>query len=209
MSKIAFPSLFCFLVALAFAPLQANAQVSFDEIVSGELSGDNAAPTDLGIFSVGTNSVAGLIVDATGANPNVDVFTFEIAAGTQLDGIVLSEFGSDDDLAFLGFNDSNTFPFDSTALGSGPDQSQFTGGLLFGQVTNTNILDDIGGGGIGSGFSGPLNAGEYTVFLQQLGGSTVDYEFQFNVSSTAAIPEPTSAIVLAGLGLAGLIRRRR
>lgn len=62
------------------------------------------------------NNVAGTIVDATGANPNVDAFTFEVAEGTLLDGIFLNE--STVNVAFLGINDSNTFPFDAAKLGS-------------------------------------------------------------------------------------------
>ena len=139
------------------------------------------------------------------------MFTFQIAAGEQLDSVFLDVFNSDDDLAFIGLDDSTSFPFDAPALDNSPDQSQFIGGLLFGTGTGgggvgNDILDDIGGSGIGTGFSGPLQAGDYTVYLQQLGGLTVDYQLSFNVS---AVPEPGAAVALMLFGIAGLARRRR
>ena len=191
----------------AFASVPAYAQVNHDETVDGELSGDNLAPFDLGVFGVGLNNVAGTIVDARGANPNVDVFTFDIAAGTQLDGIFLNQFDSTDNVAFLGIDDSNTFPFNTAELDNSPDQSQFIGGLLFGGSSSAdNIIDPIGSG-FGAGFSGPLGAGEYTVYLQQLGGATVDYSLGFSVVST--VPEPATGLLLAPLfGMAAMRRRR-
>jgi len=103
-----------FLLLLIFGVMTPNlqAQVTFDETVDGELSDDNLAPTDLLVFEIGLNTVAGTVVDATGANPNVDIFTFEVAAGTQFDGLFVNVFDSTDDLAFLGLDDSDTFPFD-------------------------------------------------------------------------------------------------
>ena len=180
--------------------------VVFDEANDGELSGDNTSPTQLAIFDVGFNTVAGTVVDALGANPNVDVFTFEVASGTQLDGIFLNSFNSTDNVAFIGLNDSTSFPFNATDLSNSPDQSQFIGGLLFGDNVGTNLIADIGDGSIGAGFSSPLLAGDYTVYLQQLGTATVDYEFGFNVS---AVPEPGAAVALMLFGIAGMARRRR
>ncbi len=180
--------------------------VNFDESVDGELSGDNTMPTIFGPLGIGSNTVTGTVVDALGASPNVDVFTFQVAAGEQLDSVFLDVFNSDDDLAFIGLDDTTSFPFDAPALGNSPDQSQFIGGLLFGGGVGTDILDDIGSSGIGTGFSGPLQAGDYTVYLQQLGGLTVDYQLSFNVS---AVPEPGAAVALMLFGIAGLARRRR
>ena len=203
MKTIVFRIVVC-IAAIAFCSSHLSAQVVYDEAVDGELSGDNTNPTDLLIFDVGVNTVAGTVVDATGATPNVDVFTFDIAAGTQLDGIFLNVFDSGDDLAFFGIDDSNSFPFNAGELGNSPDDDQFIGGLLFGEQVGVNLLPSIGNGNIGSGFSGPLGEGEYTVYLQQLGGTTVDYEFGFSV----AVPEPGSGIVLI-LAMAGLVTRRR
>ena len=182
-----------------------SAQVIYDELVDGELSGDNLNPTDLLVFDVGFNTVAGTVVDARGANPNVDVFTFDILEGTTLDGIFLNSFNSTDNVAFFGIDDTDSFPFNTDQLDNNPDQNEFIGGLLFGNDVGVNLIDDIGST-FGSGFTGPLGPGQYTVYLQQLGGATVDYEFGFAVS---AVPEPGSGIVLlvAATGIA--MRRQR
>ncbi len=207
-SRIFLLAVVCFCFSTDRFESQLSAQVIYDETVDGELSGDNLNPTDLNVFGIGTSMISGTVVDARGANPNVDVFTFDVLSGTQLTAIVLDEFVSDDDVAFVGLNDSNTFPFDADQLSDNPDQSQFIGGLLFGENVGVNLLDDIGSSGIGTGFTGPLGPGEYTVYLQQLGPNTVDYRFDFQVS---AIPEPATG-VLVGLPMLGLViagRRRR
>ena len=206
MKKILFHLMLCFCaVCFCSADLQAQT-VNFSEPVDGELSGNNLSPTDLLIFGVGNNTVGGTVDNATGATPNVDVFTFDIAAGTQLDTFSLNIFNSADNLAFVGIDDSNAFPFNATQLGApgGPDQTQFIGGLLFGALGD--ITGPISNGGIGTGFSAPLGPGEYSVYVQQIGGTTVEYEFGFSVSE--AIPEPGSAIFL-GLALAGFAAKRR
>ena len=197
------------IIAIALTgPLLATT-INHVESVDGELSGNNLAPTVLGTFGVGTSSVSGTIVDAlavTGAtNVNVDVFTFEVAAGSLLSGISVSNFVSIDNVAFLALNDSASFPFDATALGNDPDQTQFIGGNLFGEVVGSNIIDIIGDGAIGTGFSGPLGEGNYTLYLQQLGGSSVDYTIEFDVTN---VPEPSSAALL-GLGAFAFLRRKR
>jgi len=135
MKKILFPLMLCF-CAVCFCSADLEAQtINFSEPVDGELSGSNANPTDLLVFGVGNNTVGGTVVNAGGALENVDVFTFDIAAGTQLDTISLNIFNSADNLAFVGIDDSNAFPFNSAQLlaPGGPDQTQFIGGLLFGK----------------------------------------------------------------------------
>ena len=72
----------------------------------------------------------------------------------------------------------------------------------------TNVLDEIGGSGNGAtGFSGPLRAGDYTVWTQALATRSFAYRYNFVLS---AGPEPAAG-ALFGLGLLALrtIRRRR
>ena len=191
-------------LAIAFtSPL--FAVITFSEDIDGELSGDNQNPTSLGTFGVGTSSVSGTIVDALGTSPNVDVFTFNIAQDTLLSGITVANFTSTDNVAFLGFAEGTSFPFNATELDSTPDQSLILGGNLFGGVVGSNIISTIGDGTIGAGFTAPLDAGNYTLYLQQLGGATVDYTIELDVTS---VPEPSS-IALLGLGGLALLRRKR
>lgn len=195
------------LIAIALTgPLLAT--VTFNESSDGELSGDNLNPTALGTFGVGTSTVSGTIVDALGANPNVDVFTFNVATGSLLSGISVSNFVSTDNVAFLALDNGSSFAFDAVALGNfanSPDQIPFIGGNLFGEEVGSNIIDTIGNGDIGTGFSSPLGEGNYTIYLQQLGGSTVDYTLSFNVTN---VPEPSSVAFLA-LGSLAFLRRKR
>jgi hypothetical protein len=79
----------------------------------------------------------------------------------------------------------------------------------------TNILDDIGVAKNGStGFSGPLGAGTYSVWLQEISPTPeganprLPFSFAFIVAS---VPEPstwaTMLLGFAGIGIA--LRRRR
>ena len=72
-----------------------------------------------------------------------------------------------------------------------------------------DLLASIAEGGIsgGSGFSS-IGAGDYTFVIQQTGDEVSSFSLDFQVT-TAAVPEPTSTVLLAGLGLVGLARRRR
>ena len=192
----------CILTLALAQPLCAI--VTYSEPTDGELSNDNLDPTDLGAFNIGTSTVSGTVVDARAAvDPNVDVFTFQIAAGNFLSPITLTNFVSGDNVGFLGFNNGATFPFDTAGLDNSPDQSLFDGGLLFGEDINVNLIPDLADGSIGAGFSDPLGAGDYTIFLQQLGETSIDYTLSFDV-----IPEPSS-ILLLGMGSFAFLRRKR
>jgi hypothetical protein len=189
---------------------------------SGEFSGDNTAPTPLGTFAVGTTTVAGSVSNALGVvfpTPvpvDVDVFTFSIADGELLTDITLSGFTSTDDFGFVAITAGGSFPFNAAELSqladdgltdAGGSITDFLGGALFGTAgPGGEIIPDVGAdlaaaSAGGSGFSFPLGAGQYTVYVQQLGSAVLGYEFSFSV-----VPAPASAALL---GLSGLIAGRR
>ncbi|MDJ0787070.1 MAG: hypothetical protein QNK05_09715 [Myxococcota bacterium] len=181
------------------------------EAVDGDLSDDIAAPTPLGPLSLGSNLVVGEVVDATGPAGDVDVFTFSVPAGSNLSKLLLVEFESADDLAFVAIASGATFPVDpNTLAGPGdPLATSFLGGLLFGAgpaAAGADLLPLLAGAPAGgSGFTAPLGAGDYTVFVQQLGGLPVEYYFNL---VGAPVAEP-AGLSLLGLALVGVARRRR
>lgn len=178
-------------------------------------SGDNENPDVLGTFNVGETIIRGSVVNALGGTSgfppaDVDVFTFTVAAGTELAGITLTNFLSTDDVGFAAIAEGTTFPFNAVELSTGPDTTQFLGGTLFGTGN-----PGIGAQGIGSdilaafaateaggtGFDAPLSAGDYTIYIQQLGTAFISYELTFDV---APVPLP-AAVWMFGAGLMGLV----
>ncbi len=162
--------------------LSTASKVIHDEGADGTsdpFSSDNNNPTDVGKLAHGSNIVRGFI-NAARTVGNVDVFTFEIDPGFQLDGIFVQEFAyitppsnPNERNAFLAIDDSRSFPYDASELEVGVDESVFIGGTVFG----LDDLPGVGGGNIlpragfiaGSGFTAPLPAGIYTFYIQQTG----------------------------------------
>lgn len=184
--------------AIAGTTLAAAAQTT-------DFSDDINAPTDLGVFGVGTSTVTGFVTDAFDANGDVDVFTFEIGAGTELVSITYTADNAN--APFLGIDAGDTFNQNPNDAASGPD-AQFLGGLVVrgDLLTGEEVLadaDSLGNSGIGFGFGETLGPGDYTIFLQQIGNNPTNYTLDFAVA-----PTPASASLLGLCGLA-LSRRRR
>ncbi|MFK8114239.1 MAG: GEVED domain-containing protein, partial [Rubripirellula sp.] len=160
-----------------------DSQVLQDEGADGTMnpfSTDHMNPTDLGSLAHGSNVVRGFI-DAASTVGDVDVFTFQIEDGFQLDGLFVLDYdyitppaNSNERNAFLGINDAATFPYDVNGLdinsNSSFDETLFLGGTVFGldDSPTANILPRAGVV-TGRKFSGPLPAGTYTFYIQQTG----------------------------------------
>ncbi len=196
-------------------PSQLEAEVVYSEAVDGELSTDSMAPSDLGLFTIGTNTVAGQVTDigVEGANDTADVFTFEIGAGSKLDTIVLSSFTSTlpSQAIFIGLDSGDVFDLTKEQINDpfGPNVSLILGGTTVG-VTDIgqDILDNLrlaGSSGIGVPFTTPLGAGKYSIYLQE-NRNPSNYLFSFNVS---AVPEPSSVAILGLLGIGIAVRQSR
>ena len=183
----------------------AQAQVMF----SGDLSGDNTMPTDLGVFTEGINTVTGSVVNArgvAGGEPaDADVFTFSIAQGTQLEDISIVAF--DGRVAFFSIDEGTTYPLNFAGLDNQDNLGQLLGSTLIGFSLDSNLLPFLStGGDAGSGFTAPLGAGNYSVYIQETSPFSPD---TFTVAFTVeAVPEPSTAL-LAGLALTGLVARRK
>ncbi|TWU58783.1 Dockerin type I repeat protein [Rubripirellula tenax] len=147
------------------------------------LSTDSSAPTNLGLLSIGSNIVRGTVESANSIG-NVDVFTFQVEAGFQLNGLFVLEYEYDqiptnpnERNAFIAIDDTDSFPYDAFDLdiNANPflDETQFIGGTVFG----LDDLPEAGGASIlrragivtGSKFVPPLAAGTYTFYIQQTG----------------------------------------
>jgi len=165
---------------------------SWDEATDGDLSGNRLAPSSL-TLTPGDNTVTGTVIAG-----DLDYLTITVPAGFTLAQINLLSFASTDDLAFIGIQAGSTF----TQPPTGTDVTQLLGWAHFGPTAPAPYFATIGTAPGAIGFTAPLPAGPYTLWIQQTGAQQVGYSWDFVVSA----PEPGSA-ALAALGLAALLGR--
>lgn len=200
MRKLAFVSI---VSAFSLAPALAVGVV-YDEAVDGDLSGNRLAPTSLSL-GTGISSISGTTVAG-----DLDYVTFNVPGTATLNSMTLARFTSTDDLGFLAIQVGTTF----TEPPSGTNISQLDGYSHFGTGTGvgapvTNVGEDtlakMSTAPGATGFTLPLGAGDYTLWIQQTNLETVGYKFEL-----AVVPEPSSWVLL-GVGFAGLLvaARRR
>jgi hypothetical protein len=181
-------------VLLLAAPL-ARAS-SWDESgAQGDLSNNRLAPSSLDL-TPGDNTVSGSVIAG-----DVDYLTIVVPAGFTLSQINLVSFTSVDDLAFIGIQAGSTF----TQPPTGTDVTQLLGWAHFGPTAPVPYFDIIGTGTGAIGFSAPLPAGPYTLWIQQTSAQTVGYGWDFVVTG-GSVPEPGSA-ALTLLGVGALLGR--
>src|SRR5437764_4749453 len=197
--------------ALLVAAAPAKATI-YDEAVSGDLSNDKAAPTALTLMP-GLNSVSGTVAGFPqfgGTDPQ-DWVSFTIPTGFVMTSYVNSEYTSNDDQGFTGFQFGSSFPagMDSEFLeGSyagyahfGNEANNPDGALPPSSTVGINLLplmaDPLFAPGT-TGFTPPLAAGTYTFLIQQGDPETTAYRFDMNVTSA---PETGSTLCLLGLGV--------
>jgi hypothetical protein len=183
----------------------ALAVVAYDEAVSGDLSGTRTSPTPISLV-LGENKISGS-VGAPGGVVDRDYFTFTLSAGQQLTAIqVLTGTTSvgPRSLSFFGLQSGGQVTVDPAAASA----TDLLGYAHYGPgLIGTDILDDISIGAGSHGFTPPLGAGTYSVWLQEVNDGTANYRFNFLV---APVPEPSSwAMMLVGFGLIGATVRRR
>ena len=179
---------------LAFALLLSSpafGQLTYVESTDGELSDVFGAPDPL-TFGVGVNTISGSI-GGTGSGSNngtdADYFVFNLGANETVTSIFTTRTGPTTQ-SFIGYFAGAAF--------TGQAAGDLTSNTLFSD--NETLLP----GGL---LAGPLTQGTHAFWLQETGGQA-DYSIAFTVESSA-IPEPSSAIALMGLGMVGFVRRRR
>lgn len=195
------------IAAVVLAAPLTLAQLTYDEGVNGDLSGDGLAPDALA-FGAGTNTISGTFgIDFSDpdSEQDIDYFTFTVDAGFQLTAISLLSYSGDDGVAFIGIQNGSQF----TEGPLGADAANLLGYTLYGTGqqdagVGTNLLPLIGQGFGSQGFAGPLGPGDYSIWLNQTGALTT-HALGFVIEP---IPAPASAALL-GLGGAIAARRRR
>ena len=170
--------------------------VVYDESVDGDLSDDNLNPTFVTLFP----EVSKVLASTTFEPLDRDFVTFTVPDGQVLDQIIWGLYestGSQSFFAIAAGDQITSIDDASVLLGATP--------ISVDDVA-TNILDDLGMAVLGgSGFSGPLGAGNYTLWFQD---TSADTNYGYSIVLANAVPEPTMGVVPAFLGLAFLSRRR-
>lgn len=177
-------------VAVSLLGSACFAQLSYVESTDGDLSGLFGSPTQL-TFAVGLNTITGDVgsTNSSGATngTDADYFSFVVGAGETVDMLSLTRtLNAAGSGSFIGYS--------STGF---TDQSG--GGLDFNTIFSDG--DVLIPGGLSA-----LGPGTHTFWIQETGGP-VNYSASFNL--TSSVPEPSSGMALAGIGLLGVLRRRR
>ncbi|MBC7938935.1 MAG: PEP-CTERM sorting domain-containing protein [Chitinophagaceae bacterium] len=195
------------LLAVGLAGLTPVADAnSLDEAVVGDFSNDGLVPTLFLLDAAPGNNVLSGRVGRVAGVVDRDYVHVVVPTGYFWTGLIVgdSTLGGGGGSAFIGLGSgasTSVLPTTSTAAG-------LLGFALYGEGDRGNdILDDMAISGQGSsGFTTPLSAGSYTLWIQEL--ATGDYPYSFNLT-VSAVPEPTSALLMwAGLGVAGAMALR-
>lgn len=159
-------------LSLLFVVGSVSADSSYDEAIDGDLSDDRFNPTSL-VFSPGVNRITSSSVAG-----DRDYFTVHIPTGLQLYALILTDFVSVDDVAFVAVQAGTTF----TEPPDAADPANILGYMHHGAAhVGTDILDDIGMGAGAIGFTPPLTSGNYTFWSQETGPDSATYTFEFVV----------------------------
>jgi len=192
-------------LALAAVPAAAT---GYNE-TSGDLSNSNTAPTSV-TFGVGDNFIVGTTGASAASGIDRDYFTFTLAPGQELTAIMVLEgttsiAGPDpqNPKSFIGLESGG-----SVTNPAAPAVGDLLGYTHYGpSLIGSDILDNVAGGAGAQGFTPPLGAGTYSVWIQEANLGTANYAFNFLVRS---VPEPSSwAMMLSGFGLIGWSMRKR
>ena len=192
----------CSLLLAGSLTLPTFSAVVYDESVSGDFSSSGLAPTSVGLLE-GSNQILG--TQGSEAAAVRDYVTITVPEGLLLSAITVldTSLGT---RGFLGIQAGSQLTL--------PPSTMTAAGLLgWWHYTpadiNANILPLIGTPANGStGFTPPLSAGNYTLWIQDSSPGLFSYGFDLQLQ---AVPEPatwiTSLAAFAGVALLRLRRR--
>ena len=152
-----------------------------------DYSNSPLTPTQVIWTADGTGFRTTLSNTVGGLDPK-DYVTFTVPAGQRLTSFELSSYSSSDGVAFIALQPG------SSVTGSESNTAPFSGYSHFGSSASLNV-----GTNLISVLGGPLEAGTYSGWIQQLGTPT-DYKFQLNATLTDTTP-PSVSITSSSLTL--------
>ncbi len=160
--------------------------VIYDEATEGDITDDATNPLTLAL-GVGSNVISGEVVAG-----DLDYVTVNVPEGYVLSSLELANYESADDVAFIGIQEGTVF----TEPPTDTDAANLLGFTLFGaDGEGTDILPAIGSGAGSQGFAPPLEAGNYTFWIQQTGTDVVAYSFDLVTTLAADVPASGSLTV--------------
>lgn len=149
--------------------------VQFDEAIDGDIVDDPNNPTPVDLV-IGQNRV-----NASMVAPDLDYLTINVPAGSELTAIELTEYTSVDDVSFIGMQTGQNF----TETPEDPNPANLFGFILFGgALEGGDILELMGANPDAQGFTPPLEAGDYSFWIQDTGPDLVTYRLSFVVEET-------------------------
>ncbi|MBL0926773.1 MAG: hypothetical protein IBJ11_03860 [Phycisphaerales bacterium] len=186
-------------LAVAACAPTAMANDLWTETTDGDLSDDRLNPTAL-VTQPGDNFLFGSLGGMRGDGfVDRDYFSITIPAGFRLAQLILTDYLSNDPVAFIAIQPGPVFPNSPSTVRPG----DLLGWLHMGSGdVGTDILPQMGQNG--QGFVPPLPGSVYTFWAQQTGLAT-DWVANFVVQP---VPTP-AALGLAGPALAAMAARRR
>lgn len=194
---------FVVLAGLAIGSSVGTAQIAYNEAISGDLSSNGLIPTIIAVHA-GSNTVFGT-TGRVGATIDRDYFTFAVPPGLALTAVLELPGTVSGGVSFFGLQAGPqvTLPVTTTVANGllGWDHYAST-------VVSTDIFPILQIPLTGSsGFSGPLGAGNYSVWIQDFSAGNFAYGFDFRLST--AVPEPSTYALMGGALLLVLTLRRR
>jgi hypothetical protein len=175
---------------------QSAAAVLHNESVNGDITGDRFNPLAF-VLSPGSNTIT-----ATSVAGDREYVRLTVPAGMTLSGVVVDAFSGGVNVSFIGVQQGNTMTVDPLA----PSAATLLGYAHFGAGNiGSNILPDIAAGPGSIGFTPPLNAANYTFWIQETSTTASTYTLDFVV-----VPGPGMAgAAVVMLGCVGIRRGRR
>lgn len=198
----------CLGLLSASCALPGLADTLYNEATQGDLSNSGLTPTSLAV-TVGSNQIFGTTGNP-GTGTDRDYFTITVPSGLQLTSIFeLPGTTVGGATSFIGLQAGNQVTV--------PTNAATANGLLGwthygGATASRDILPDMSVAANGSsGFTAPLNAGTYSLWIQDFNAGSFSYGFNIVLAPAASpVPEPASyAMMLSGFAALLLLLRRR